>query len=282
VKIGEDGMETGMEPPGKIACRPSALGQFEEIARQVGRKRVFLFLDYDGTLTPIVERPEQAHLHEEVRRILERATRGCTVAIISGRDLDDVRDRVQIAGIYYAGSHGFDIAGPRGLRLQRPKGRILPVLDEAERDLGRALDTIPGARVERKRFSIAAHYRSAAAGDVGRVQEAVHRVADAHPDLRTAEGKKVLELQPAIDWDKGKAVLWLIDVLGLDDPQVLPLYIGDDTTDEDAFRALAEAGITIRVGRGARDTQAQYVLADTGEVKGFLERWVALLDGANE
>jgi alpha,alpha-trehalase len=276
----EEDMGRRIELLDKVGTPPCALQRFEEIARRLEGTRMALFLDYDGTLTPIVERPEQADLDEDVRGILEKASRRCPVAIISGRDLDDVRSRVQIAGLYYAGSHGFEIQGPRGLSLQRPPGRVLPVLDEAGRDLRHALEGITGAQIEQKRFSIAAHYRNVAAREVGRVKDAVKRIADAHPDLRIGAGKKVIELQPAIDWHKGKAVLWLLKVLDLDCPEFLPLYIGDDTTDEDVFHALGADGLTIRVEDGTGDTQAQYVLADTNEVKCFLEKLVSLLEEA--
>ncbi len=270
---------TGRKADGRTPFH--ALERFEEIAGRIEGKQAAIFLDYDGTLTPIVDRPEQAHLSEEVKEILQTAARRCVVAIISGRDLDDVRDRVEIAGVYYAGSHGFQIEGPRGLRLQRPKGRILTVLDEAEGELRRALSGVAGAQVERKRFSIAAHYRNVADRDVARLTEAVERVGAAHPELREAGGKKVLELQPAIDWHKGKAVLWLLEVLGLDGPDVLPVYIGDDRTDEDAFRALGADAVTIRVGVGTVGTHARYMLADTDEVKRFLEKLASLPEDAN-
>ena len=263
------------DPRGRITGPPSALDRFEEIASKIEGKRVVLFLDYDGTLTPIVDRPEEACLDEGTKRALEAASQVCLVAIVSGRDLDDVRERVGIESLYYAGSHGFDIAGPGGLRLQSPQAKFLPILERAERDLRRALERIEGAQVERKRFSLAAHYRNVPEGEVDRVEEAVSRLADTYGPLRRSEGKKVFELQPKIDWHKGKAVLWLLDALGLEGPEVLPLYIGDDTTDEDAFRSLADRGVTIRVEEDPRSTEARYRVANPEEVGVFLGKLIS-------
>src|SRR5713101_3770575 len=138
---------------------PSALDRLDKIVAPPRGKRFAVFLDYDGTLTPIVDHPEDAWLSDSMRQVLRELAARVPVAILSGRDLDDVRRRVDLDGIVYAGSHGFDIAGPRGLRKQVAT-ECLPKLDIAEKELHEALDGIPGARVERKHFSIAVHYRN--------------------------------------------------------------------------------------------------------------------------
>ena len=191
------------------------------------------------------------------------------VAILSGRDLDDVRQRVNIGAIVYAGSHGFDIAGPRGLRKEMAT-EFLPRLDMVEKEVGKQLAGIPGARVERKRFSIAAHYRNVNESDIPKVERAVSEVAARHRELRKMDGKKVYELLPDIDWDKGKAVLWLLENQGLERATVRPIYIGDDRTDEDAFRALGQRGVGILVSEQPRPTAARYSLKDPTEVERFL------------
>jgi alpha,alpha-trehalase len=247
----------------------SALEYVQEIAGGTGR--VAVFLDYDGTLTPIVSQPEDAWLSESMRQALQALAAQAPVAILSGRDLDDVRRRVNLDGIVYAGSHGFDIAGPRGLRKQVAT-EFLPKLDIAEKELHEALDGIPGARVERKRFSIAAHYRNVEENDVPRVKRAVGEVTARHRELRRLDGKKVYELLPAIDWDKGKAVIWLLETLGLESRSggIRRIYIGDDRTDEDAFRALQQHGIGILVSEQLQPTAARYSLKDPDEVERFL------------
>jgi alpha,alpha-trehalase len=258
----------------------SPLEDIEEIQHRATDKKIAVFLDYDGTLTPIVESPEQAVLSEEMRQTVSELSRYCTVGVISGRDLQDVRELVGIDSIYYGGSHGFDIAGPGGERQEAQQAaEFLPVLDRAEKALQDRLHNVAGALVERKKFSIAAHYRKVADENVGEVELAVDKVLENYPDLRKSTGKKVFELQPKLDWHKGKALLWLLEDLGLNKPDVLPFYIGDDTTDEDGFRALKERGITIVVEEGSRSTEAQYTLANPDEVREFLQKVASMLKG---
>ena len=197
------------------------------------------------------------------------AARAPVVAILSGRELDDVRRRVNIDSIVYGGSHGFDIAGPHGLRRQMAT-EFLSNLDMAEKELHAVLGGISGARVERKRFSVAAHYRNVKENDVPKVEQAVSEVATRHRGLRRMEGKKVFELLPAIAWDKGKAMLWLLETLGLERGNIRPIFIGDDRTDEDAFRALEQRGIGILVSEQSQPTGAKYSLKDPAEVEYFL------------
>jgi len=252
---------------------PSALEHVEEIT---GRSdQLAVFLDYDGTLTAIVSDPKEALLSDSMRQTLRTLATQAPVAILSGRELEDVRKRVAIDGIVYAGSHGFDIAGPRRLRRQEAT-KFLPALDAAEKELREKLAGIAGALIERKRFSIAAHYRKVNESDFPILERVVSEVAEQHRELRRMEGKKVYELLPCTDWDKGKAVLWLLENLGLEHGKVRPIYIGDDRTDEDAFRALGQCGVGILVSEQPRPTAASYSLKDPTEVERFL-REVALL-----
>jgi trehalose-phosphatase len=253
---------------------PSALEHVQEIAQ--GGDRLAVFLDYDGTLTPIVSHPEDAWLPESMRQTLQSLAARVPVAILSGRDLDDVRGRVLVDGIVYAGSHGFDIAGAGGLRRELGAA-YLPVLDTAETALREALDEIPGAQLERKHFSVAAHYRNVPENDAFRVAQAVDAVAARRRELRRMDGKKVYELLPDIDWDKGKAVLWLLETLKLERGKVLPIYIGDDRTDEDAFHALENRGLAILVSEQPQVTAASYWLHNPEEVEEFLQKITARL-----
>ncbi|HXV23191.1 MAG TPA: trehalose-phosphatase [Alphaproteobacteria bacterium] len=242
-----------------------------EIGRLVDGLRVAVFLDYDGTLTPIVERPDQAILSQDMRAAVKALAQLCTVGIISGRDRSDVERLVGLEDLVYAGSHGFDIFGPRNLKMEHKEGVALAavVRDAAER-LAKALAEIEGALVEPKRFAVAVHYRQVAADEVSRVEDAVDRVLAELTELRKTFGKKVFELRPHFDWDKGKAVLWVLKALKLDGSDVVPLYLGDDTTDEDAFAALADRGVGILVGCPGRETAARYVLDGPEDVQRFL------------
>jgi trehalose-phosphatase len=251
---------------------PSALDRVAEILRSRPR-RLAVFLDYDGTLSPIVPRPEDAVLDEPVRATVRRLAAVCAVAVISGRDLADVRERVGLDEIVYAGSHGFDIAGPGGLRREHPEAQaILAALSKAEAALRERVTDIPGAQIERKKYSIAIHFRNVAEGGAADVEAAVDAVAAGHADLRKGHGKKVFELQPRLDWHKGRAVEWLLEALELNSPEVLPLYVGDDLTDEDAFQTLRGRGVGIVVRDEPRPTVAHYALEDPAEVDVFLNR----------
>jgi alpha,alpha-trehalase len=250
---------------------PSALEHVQDIAGD--NRQLAVFLDYDGTLTAIVSHPEKALLSDSMRQALQALVMQAPVAILSGRDLDDARQRVNISAIVYAGSHGFDIAGPRGLRRELAT-EFLPRLDMVEKEIGKRLAGIPGARLERKRFSIAAHYRNVNESDVPKVERAISEVAARHRELRKMDGKKVYELLPDTDWDKGKAVLWLLEALGLERARIRPIYIGDDRTDEDAFHALEKSGVGILVSEQPRPTAASYSLKDPAEVERFLRELV--------
>ncbi|WP_119168408.1 trehalose-phosphatase [Algihabitans albus] len=250
---------------------PSALEDIEGLRRTADGRSFAFFLDYDGTLTGIVERPDLAVLSVEMRAALAELARSFTVAVVSGRGLDDVRKLVGVPGLIYAGSHGFEIEGPAGLSVQAEHGtEFLPALDAMETALRAGLEAVPGALVERKRFSVAVHYRLVALDDQPRFDAVVDAVLGEHPEFRKGLGKKVYELQPDIEWDKGHAVRWVIDALKLDLREVLPIYIGDDVTDEDAFRALADDGLGILVRDGAAvQTAARYGLESPEDVGRF-------------
>jgi alpha,alpha-trehalase len=261
--------------PAPRAAVPSALGARVDIEDRLGTTQPAVFLDYDGTLTPIVSRPDLAILADSMRGVLASLARRATVAVVSGRDVGDVREMVGLEGIYYAGSHGLDIVGPDGNPV-RPKRmgdpeRYQPSLAGAEEELRRRLGSVDGVILERKRLALAVHFRLVAEDLVGSVEKTVVETSTFYPDLRVTTGKKVLELRPDLDWDKGRALLWLMSELGLDTAEVTPVYLGDDDTDEDAFLVLRRAGIGVVVGRDGPPTHARWALEDTEEVAMFLD-----------
>lgn len=263
---------------------PAAQHAIGEVTRWCEGRTTVLFLDFDGTLTPIVDRPEQADLSGRMRHILQRLSERIPVAIVSGRGLADVRRRVGLDRLYYAGSHGFEIDGPGPTPMRLDKGRdALPALDKAEKLLNRCLADIDGAQVERKKFTITVHYRRAGVDQAGRIEDRVDAALLQFPALRKSYGKKVFELQPDLDWDKGRAVRWLLEQPALTGENVWPVYIGDDVTDEDAFRVLQGHGAGIVVHGGEhRRTCAGYALADPGEVMAFLQALAAGIDATGQ
>lgn len=248
---------------------PSAISRVHELLQG---KKPAVFLDYDGCLSPIVKNPEDAILTEEMRNTLRRLADACPVAVVSGRDRANVAELVQLDNLYYAGSHGFDISGPNNMHTE-PGGaaEAIPALDEAEKDLKERLSQIRGAFVERKRYAIAVHYRNVAENEVEEVLQATQKVLAKYDTLKPGPGKKIMELKPNLNWHKGKAVRWLLHELQLDKPGILPLYIGDDLTDEDAFAELQGHGVGILVGEHDEQTAAEYRLEDVEEVQAFLE-----------
>ena len=264
---------------------PSALERWGEIEERLAGSPPALFLDYDGTLSPIAPRPELATLPDGTRALLRRLAERLPVAVLSGRGREDVAALVGLDGLIYAGSHGFDIAGPPpaagGPPLRHEVGDGIPALiARAAGRLRAELDGVPGVLVEPKRFAVSVHFRLAAEAEVPGIERVVEEVIAGHPGLRKGHGKKVFELRPALDWDKGRALLWLLDELGLDRSGAVPVYVGDDVTDEDAFRELAGGrGIGVLVAEEPRPTAASYSLRDPGEVRELLERLERLEDG---
>jgi len=253
---------------------PNALSHWPDLAEEMEGAKVAIFLDYDGTLTPIVDRPDLARLSDEMRSALVRLAEAWPTTIVSGRGREDVEEMVGIVGLDYAGSHGFDIAGPRtgnGLRLQVAEGLVPAIASAAEEIRGTTSD-IPGVLVEDKKYSLAVHYRLVEDARVPEVERAVDEALAKRTGLRKTRGKKIFELRPDIEWDKGRAVLWLLEALGLDEEGVVPVYVGDDVTDEDAFRALEGRGVGILVSELPRATAARYALQDPREVRELLVR----------
>lgn len=274
-----DELEVGEAKLGQASETPGALDSLAEITERVRGKRIAVFLDYDGTLTPIAERPELAVLSATMRATLEALAKLCTVAIISGRSRKDVAAKVGLDTLFYAGSHGFDIAGPGGQALHHTAGRsYIPLIRKAESELRQRLAAIPGVLVEGKTYALAVHYRLVAPDDVPAIEAAVDDVVAKVPKLRKTGGKKVFELRPRMAWDKGKAVLWLLDALDLAGPDVVPFYLGDDITDDDAFAALHGRGIGIFVCETAAPTLADYRLRNPNDVSTFLRALVEILE----
>ncbi len=278
MNTGEPGAVGMTRPSETRKPLPQALESLDAIRHALVGRRLAVFLDYDGTLTPIVARPELAVLAPEMRESLRRLAAVCTTAIVSGRALADVAALVNEPDLVYSGNHGFEIRGPGGTSVQHDKGR------EFQSEVARARDRIaerirdvPGAFVEDKTYSLSVHYRQAAAERKSEIEAAVDTVLADLPRLRKHFGKKVFEVRPRMDWDKGKAVLWLLTALGLDGDHVLPLYIGDDVTDEDAFRALAGRGLGLLVAEEPHDSAAAYSLRNPDEVRQLLEALVAML-----
>ena len=248
-----------------------------ELKKQIEQKDVFVFLDYDGTLTPIVATPDLAILSGEMREVVQKLSKNYKVSSVSGRATDDVRRKVQIDNIFYAGSHGFEIVDPQGgVRITEEAQAVTGLIDEVHAKLSGQLKDIKGALVEHVKYTISVHYRLVSEEDFPIIEKAVENILKEYPPLRKTEGKKVFEIRPKIDWDKGKAVEWILHVLGYTPEKHFAVYIGDDVTDEDAFAALKSKGAGILVDDEARDSQADYVIKDVHDVRKVLEFFIRI------
>lgn len=259
---------------------PDALTSSHELAGVLRTKRPALFLDFDGTLSNIVNDPTGATLVAGAAAALTRLAHDCPVAIISGRDLPDVQTRVGLSGIWYAGSHGFELVGPSGEYHQNDAAlAAVPYLDRAATALRSRLGEIPGIFLEHKRFGVAVHYRNVAPDRVEEIVAAVHEAAGHDDALRVTSGRMVTELRPNVDWDKGRALCWILDhVRG--GAALTPIYVGDDMTDEDAYDALPDNGIGVVVRNsedGDRRSAATFAVDRPEEIADLLGRLADLI-----
>uniref|UniRef100_A0A804Q8P2 Trehalose 6-phosphate phosphatase n=1 Tax=Zea mays TaxID=4577 RepID=A0A804Q8P2_MAIZE len=278
-----------------MARHPSALGRFERIVAAAEGKRIVMFLDYDGTLSPIVDDPDAAFMSEtafvglagekQMRMAVRSVAKHFPTAIVSGRCRDKVFEFVKLAELYYAGSHGMDIKGPAAAKASsssrhaakakgvvfQPASEFLPMIEEVHERLVQTTRCIPGAKVENNRFCVSVHFRRVDEKMWGELSESVRGVLRGYPKLRLTHGRMVLEVRPSIKWDKGKALEFLLESLGFADcSSVLPVYIGDDRTDEDAFKVLRrrgqDQGVGILVSKHPKETSASYSLQGPAEL----------------
>ncbi|MDD5703889.1 MAG: trehalose-phosphatase, partial [Dehalococcoidales bacterium] len=224
-------------------------------------------------------RPELAVLPEENRQLLCELAhqRQFTVGIISGRALSDLKGLVGVEGIVYAGNHGFEIEGSDWSFISPVSDEIRPLFRVIRQVLSLTLSTIKGVLIEDKGMTLSVHYRQVDEEKASDIKTLVERaVSDSSYRglFRITAGKKVYEVRPAIDWDKGKAISLLIEKYGKGGKNsgLVPIYMGDDLTDEDGFREIEkyENGITVHVGEVRDNTAARYYLKSTDEVQKFL------------
>ena len=252
------------------------------VRRQIANKHVVLFLDYDGTLIPIVETPNRARIPKQVKQLLKAlsASRRCTLSVISGRGLKDIKKKVGLRGIIYSGNHGLEIQGPN-IRFEAPVASgYRTILQKIKRELRQRLSHIKGILLEDKGLCLALHYRLTDNKEVPFVGEIFYEVALPYlrsGKIKTKIGKKVFEVMPATEWGKGQAALWLLSKQKshLRDKPILPMYVGDDVTDEDAFKALKKKALTIFVGN-PKKSHAKYYLKNAKEATKFL-KWLNAL-----
>jgi len=251
----------------------------EGIKKSLKNKFIYLFLDYDGTLSPIARTPAEARMSDKVKELLHKLSKleNWKMAIISGRSLSDISKRVGVKNIVYVGNHGFEIKGPK-IKFKSPVSRSYrKVLKEIKAKLKRELSSFKGVFVEDKGYCLTLHYRLANENDISAITSKFYFatfIDEFRRNIQTKSGKMTREIRPPFIWNKGMAALWLLNqqlsVMKGKDMRVMPVYIGDDLTDEDAFQVFRDRGLTIFVGK-PKSTKARFYLKDSQEVEKFLE-----------
>ncbi|HEY8176394.1 MAG TPA: trehalose-phosphatase [Gemmatimonadaceae bacterium] len=244
-----------------------------------------VMLDIDGTLSPIVPRPEHAIVPAATRDTLRKlvALPGVLVALVSGRSAADSWRLAGLAGAWVIGNHGLELRDPDG-KLTTPQ-EVQPfeaAITEAARALGPIERTVPGAIVENKRWTLSLHYRLVDPSATPALMERAGEVAREF-GLRMMEGKKIIELRPPVDVNKGTATTALAERVGALRDGGSVMYAGDDRTDEDAFRALRarnRQAVTTRIDTSEADpsempTHAEFVLGSPDELRQVLE-WLVV------
>ncbi len=238
------------------------------------KKPMALFLDFDGTLVPVAPKPGDAWLSFSVRDLLRSLSRKIPVVIVSGRRLQDLKGRVGLRQVTYVGNHGLEIVGS-GFRYQmKGAAQWRRFLKGLVPQLQNALGELPGILLEDKDYTLSLHYRLARQGIRRKALRWLIRHLKPLEDkglIKVGLGKAAWEIRPPVRWDKGHAVLWVLRQPAF--RRRWPLYIGDDVTDEDAFRAIRGRGIGILVGSASKKGSAHYTLAGPSQVYEFL-KWL--------
>lgn len=236
-----------------------AMAAYSQVKELVANRRPVVFFDFDGTLSEIADHPGAATLVEGAGEALRALAAQCPVTVVSGRDVGDVRERVNVDGVWYAGSHGFELAAPDGTTHEHAAAAgVVGALARAADRLAETLSEISGVVLERKHFGITVHYRHVNPFDVERVIRTVRELGRSE-GLRVTAGRKVVELRPSMD--AGTTLTWLLErIAGADPGAVLPIYIGDDISDEDAFDAVQFDGVGIVVRHGENGDRASAAL----------------------
>jgi trehalose-phosphatase len=250
----------------------------------VAASHILLLSDYDGTLTPIVDRPQDAVLSNSMKTKLRTLVNHASfsIGIISGRSLREIKDMVGIEGIHYAGNHGLEIDGPSLSYINPQAQKAQMKVKDIAHQLIETLGDIDGVIIEDKHFSLSVHYRLVEKRYVQQVVDIFQQITSPEVDngnIRISYGKKVLEVRPPVDWHKGKAAETIIKEIEHPTSSKVKviIYLGDDSTDEDAFKTIRRLyGWSIFVGSPGSSSEAEYFLESVPEVETFLTRLLAL------
>ncbi len=251
---------------------------WDKLKKRLDNKCIFLFFDYDGTLVPITDSPGKAVMPSEVKELLKQLLRikGCKVAIISGRSLKNIKEIIGLKGVIYSGNHGLEIEAP-GVNFDNQVSlRLKAIIRHIKEELSVRLPDIRGVFVEDKGLIVSVHYRLVDKDRIHMLRKILKEITNPYivrGKVKIDHGKEVYEIKPPVDWNKGKIISWILSKSKR--LKAFPIYLGDDVTDEDAFMALKNKGLTIFVGRKG-ESIAQFYLKDASEVYEFIRRIIKL------
>ncbi len=245
---------------------------------EIRNKKILLMLDFDGTLTPIVKNPQESYVSEELSKLLKDLKNFVKIAVISGRDVKDLIKRLSFNVDYFCGSHGLEIEG-KDLHFKHPEVlKLKKIIDSIYKEIKKHFSNNPEIFIEKKTFSFVFHYRNVAGEkrkeSMKRFLSIISYYFQQYP-IKIQKGKMVFEVLPDIDWDKGKAIIFIMKFLN---HQIYPIYVGDDQTDEYAFLTIKENGLTVRI-RHSKRTSAKYFLTSYKEMPRFLKMLREALNG---
>jgi trehalose-phosphatase len=258
------------------------LDSWNDIAERIDRAGSALALtDFDGTLVPLEDHPEDVTVPAETRALLEsfKSNPRLSIGVISGRSLADLEARVGVPGIWYVGNHGFELRTPSGTRRAFYDAEAARYVRAVERELADVTSNIAGVQIENKGPTLAVHYRRVDADRIGRVEQACRDAFYRHQKrLRLISGMCVHELRLREGFTKGTAVR----VIRKESPRhLLPFYFGDDVTDDDVFRVLQGTGVCVRVGRRP-SRLAEFSIAGPNDLLDVLSRISSILQGSSK
>lgn len=246
----------------------------DKIISEIKKNRCLIFFDYDGTLTPIVNKPEEAILDDKTREVLRKLS-FCTniyLGIISGREIKDIKNKIKLRRIYYAGNHGLQIEGP-GIKFVHPQAlKFRHFLQKIKVSLINELSSIEGVGIEDKRYTLSIHYRNVNPSDLREFRKIVNNLLSGlkkENKIKIKSGKKVIEVHPPLNWDKGKCVQLLRNIIN---PNYPCFYVGDDVTDESVFKILKKKDCSVVIGK--KKSCAQYFFNSSKEFISFLNDMV--------
>ncbi len=252
----------------------------KKIERKIEKaKSILLVCDFDGTLVSIKSTPNMVHLPPKTKKLLFLLSgdKRYNVGIISGRPLCEVKKLIGLNNIFYVGNHGFEIKLPKRQKFVYPQAKkIRPLIKNLSKKFNKLLSGYNGILIEDKTYTLSIHYRNCLANQIASLKKGARSIylpLVKKRKVRVTEGKKVIEIRPPLDWDKGEALRWTRN--RLKKKNALTIYIGDDRTDEDAF-AQTGKGLSIYVGAKKKHSAAKFYLSGPNRVVSFLTFLVKL------